>query len=115
MAPIQQRVTNDANEKRNPAWKPRSTTSAAASAKMTVDPLPKGSIAFTTVLLDHTRHVELIDTDGQNRRPLTDPKVESYDAAWSPDANQIAFVSTVDGAPAIFVANADASNRRRVT
>jgi TolB protein len=35
--------------------------------------------------------------------------------AWSPDGQQIAFMSSINGDPAIYVANADGSHLRRVT
>lgn len=40
---------------------------------------------------------------------------DGYDPAWSPDGTRIAFASTRDGEPAIYLANADGSAARRLT
>ncbi|MGZ4413446.1 MAG: TolB family protein [Gaiellaceae bacterium] len=59
-------------------------------------------------------NIYLMDADGSNVVPLTQTCLES-DPAWSPDGAQIAFISRRDGAPALFVMNADGGDAHRVT
>lgn len=55
-----------------------------------------------------------MDADGGNQRPLTD-QVSSTQPVWSPDGDQIAFVSERYGYSEIFVSDADGGNLRQLT
>lgn len=48
-------------------------------------------------------------------RQLTDNPADDLLPAWAPDGRSIAFVSTRDGNPEIYVMNQDGSNQRRLT
>lgn len=68
---------------------------------------PDGRIAYTTSRL---RRIELVDpATGQTSTLLRDP-VGAWDARWSPDGREIAYVHDVDGVRrAIWVMNVDGS------
>lgn len=53
--------------------------------------------------------------DGSGLRALTQGPKDSASAAWSPDGSQIAFVSTREGGPAVYLMAADGSKQRRVS
>ena len=53
--------------------------------------------------------------DGCDLRQLTDDPADDMLPAWSPDARSIAFVSTRDGNPEIYVMDQDGGNPRRLT
>ena len=80
----------------NPAWSPN----GRALAYTTYSPLPDifVSYIFQGVRDNPTRGL------GNNYLP-----------AWSPDGTRIAFMSSRDGNPEIYVMNADGSNVRRIT
>lgn len=52
--------------------------------------------------------------DASSRVNLSRSPARDTYPAWSPDGRQIAFISDRDGAPAIYVANADGTNPRRL-
>ncbi len=54
----------------------------------------------------------MINADGSERRQLTDRGAEPV---WSSDGRTIAFHSSRDGNPEIYVMNADGSGQRRLT
>ena len=56
-----------------------------------------------------------LSTVGGELRPLTQGQRDSSSGAWSPDGNQIAFISTRDGSPQVYVMNADGTAQRRVS
>ena len=58
-----------------------------------------------------------MDPDGSNVQRLTTTKADagSWQPAWSPDGEKIAFSSNPDGNGDIFVMDADGSNIRRLT
>ncbi len=60
--------------------------------------------------------IYVMDPDGSHVRQLTEtpPGTMSRDAAWSPDRQRIAFMSTQDGAE-VYVMAADGSDVRRLT
>jgi len=45
----------------------------------------------------------LVRSDGTDHRPLTTGKYNDYDAVWSPDGKRLAYISTREGAPQIYV------------
>ena len=64
---------------------------------------------------DHT-NIYLIDPEtGAVEEQLTDHWAIDVSPTWSPDCNQIAFVSGRSGGAHIFVMNADGSDQRRLT
>jgi Tol biopolymer transport system component len=85
-----------------------------------------GSIVFTVNRGGH-QEIWTMDTDGGNRRQLTEPGDPGADAsgsaqpAWSPDRSLIAYASSGDAGDEdqdeweIFVMRADGSERRRLT
>ena len=56
-----------------------------------------------------------MDFDGKNQTRLTNNTAYDGSATWSPDGNQIAFVSDRDGNAEIYIMNADGSNQTRLT
>jgi Tol biopolymer transport system component len=54
-----------------------------------------------------------MNSDGSNQKRLTQNSYYDYDAKWSPDGKQIAFVSERDGQPAVYVINEDGSNEKK--
>ena len=57
----------------------------------------------------------MMDADGSNQVRLTDNDAEDVEPTWSPDGTQIAFTSSRDGNPDIYVAAADGSDQRPLT
>lgn len=90
------------------------TSHAAAEAEKTDSAeRPTGTIAFASIGARHW-DVYLRDADG-SELPLTDTSALDFNAAFSPDGSQIAFVSTRDGNLELYVMNADGSQQRRLT
>ena len=56
-----------------------------------------------------------MNVDGTNIVNLTNSPGYDYSPNWSPDGQQVAFVSERDGNSEIYVMNADGSNQRRLT
>ncbi len=54
------------------------------------------------------------NTPNSNKTQLTKDPADDGAPAWSPDGKQIAFTSTRDGRPQIYVMNADGTNQHRV-
>lgn len=61
------------------------------------------------------REIYVMEADGSNRVRLTNNQVSDDEPVWSPDGQEIAFVSERDGDLEIFVMNADGSNVRQLT
>lgn len=55
------------------------------------------------------------DLDGSSRSNLTRTRSDEFDPAWSPDGQQIAFVSSRDNREQIYLMNADGSNPRNIS
>lgn len=77
---------------------------------------PPQVIAFTSDrgCVPPEANIYLMNADGSNVAPLTQTCLDS-DPAWSPDGAQIAFISRRDGAPALYVMNANGRDAHRVT
>ncbi len=75
----------------------------------------ESQIAFVSDRDGYTR-IYVMNTDGTNQRPLSDPAYGSDTwPAWSPDGARIAFTSYPDGMGDIFVMGADGGNRRNLS
>ncbi|MEO2003191.1 MAG: hypothetical protein ABGY41_03745, partial [Candidatus Poribacteria bacterium] len=60
--------------------------------------------------------IYLMNTDGTNQRPISDPPYgDDTWPAWSPDGKQIAFVNDDAGESEIYVMDADGRHRRNLT
>jgi TolB protein len=75
--------------------------------------------ASAELLMESPRHgvtqLFLMSDDGANLKALTAGPRDSANACWSPDGQHIAFVSTREGSPAVYVMRADGSQQRRVS
>jgi dipeptidyl aminopeptidase/acylaminoacyl peptidase len=61
------------------------------------------------------RGIWVIPTSGGAAQPFITSDKNDFSPRWSADGKQIAFLSTRDGAPQIYVASADGSGARKVT
>ncbi len=61
------------------------------------------------------RSIWLVPTSGGNAQQFITSDKNDDNPRWSPDGSKIAFTSTREGAPQIFVANADGSNIHKVS
>jgi TolB protein len=65
---------------------------------------------------DAKGRLSVMDADGKNPRPLTDPAVAfGASAAWSPDGKRFASIASESGVGQVFVMAADGSGRTRLT
>jgi Tol biopolymer transport system component len=100
-------VTADPAAEENPAWSPAWTWLAFQSNR-------NGNPDIFTVKADCDPRVgETSDRCGLKQ--LTDSPADDLLPAWSPDGRSIAFVSTRDGNPEIYVMDKDGQNPRRLT
>ncbi|MFW6079302.1 MAG: Ig-like domain-containing protein [Gemmatimonadota bacterium] len=81
---------------------------AAASAEIRV----LGTIAFwrsDPSTTPTTRTIDLVNVDGTDVRPVTDPSLDARRPTWSPDGTRIAFARIPDGETAsdIYIVDAD--------
>jgi len=75
---------------------------------------PDGAWALSTREINGNRDIYKVDAIGNEIR-LTQSEERDIDANWSPDGNQIVFVSYRDGNNELYVMNADGSQTRRLT
>lgn len=61
------------------------------------------------------KQIDVMDMDGFNVRRLTKDRSLNLGPAWSPDGNQVAYVSYVGGFPDIYVSDLATGRRRRLT
>ena len=71
-------------------------------------------IAFTS-MRDGNNEIYAMDTDGKNKRRLTNNKASDSAPAWSPNGQKIAFVSRRDNNNEIYIMDTDGSNQTRLT
>jgi dipeptidyl aminopeptidase/acylaminoacyl peptidase len=82
---------------------------------------PDGSrVAFVVADVDKSlnrskRGVWAVPTSGGSPQQLITSDKNDFSPRWSADGKRIAFISTREGAPQIFVAGADGSNPRKIT
>ena len=69
-----------------------------------------GQIAFTS-----NRQIYLMDSNGNNRRNISNNSSEDVSPSWSPNGTLIAFASGRDGNGQIYVMDADGSNQRNIS
>ena len=96
----------------DPRWSPTGDKLAFSSAP-SIELL--GMMGLPIILGKQTGDVFLYDTSDEHRSNLTTGMGANFDAAWSPDGKQLAFVSTRDGGDGIWVMNADGSHLQRIT
>lgn len=62
-------------------------------------------------------HIELLNADGSGQVSLTQTQPPAWDKApaWSPAGDKLAFISTRDGNPEIYIINADGTGLQRLT
>ena len=101
------RLTDDPAAEEAPAWSPAWTRIAYQS-----DRNGNWDIFTTKSDCDPARPEAGEPCDG---RQLTDGPGDDMLPAWSPDGRSIAFVSTRDGNPEIYVMDKDGGNQRRLT
>ena len=92
------------------------STSVAAGLSATVDFHVDCRIRQVAFSSDRsgTYQVYLMNRDGTNVQRLTNGTDETP-GGWSPDGAKLAFTGTVDGKRAVFVVDADGSNRHQLT
>ncbi len=98
------RVTDDPAADENPAWSPGWTRLAFQSDR-------NGNWDIFTV----KSGCDPRQPAGCDLRQLTTDPADDVLPAWSPDGRRIAFVSTRDGNPEIYVMDSDGRNQRRLT
>ena len=102
-----QRLTDSPSAEENPAWSPAWTRLAFQSDR-------NGNWDVFTMRVDCDPN-----RSGSGERcdlqQLTDNPGDDLLPAWSPDGRAIAFVSTRDGNPEIYVMDANGNNERRLT
>jgi TolB protein len=79
---------------------------------------PRGrAVAFTRATGRFRGVVDIyaVDADGSNERRVTTHPAKDSSPSWSPDGTQILFTSDRDGAPGLFIMDADGSRVRNVT
>ena len=102
-----QRLTNNTEEERAPAWSPDGTRLVFSCRKG--EPVQPGGL----------RSFELcvMNADGTGQRRLTENAVQELTPSWSPDGKQIVFHRALGGRGRfqLFVINADGTGERQLT
>jgi hypothetical protein len=102
-----QRLTDSPAAEENPAWSPTWTRLAFQSDR-------HDNWDIFTMRADCDAAATEVG-DGCDLVQLTDDAADDLLPAWSPDGRSIAFVSTRDGNPEIYVMDSDGGNPRRLT
>lgn len=89
----------------NPAWSPDGRKIAFTSYK---DEGLAGVEAWDV-------EIYVMDSDGKNRKRLTDIPGSNFEPSWSPDSQRIAFINSGPEATEIFVVNADGTLQERLS
>ncbi|HUJ76808.1 MAG TPA: DPP IV N-terminal domain-containing protein, partial [bacterium] len=76
---------------------------------------PDGRLILFTKQVDGKDEVYIMDTNGDNVRPVTRSRFDNEQAEWSPDGRQIVFASNRTGDFKLYVVSADGSALRRLT
>lgn len=76
--------------------------------------IPAGTIAFAS-LAPRGWDLYVADVHSLESRRLTDHPALDYNALYSPDGKQIAFVSERDGSKNLYLMNSDGSGLRQLT
>ncbi len=97
-----------------PAVEGTPTPSGDAATPVSDGEEPEGKIAFVS-FDDGNQEIYVMDSDGSDKRNITDDPATDFDPDWSPDGKQIAFVSDRSGQVAIYVMDADGSDVRQLT
>lgn len=98
------RITNSDGIDRFPAWSPDGAKIAFASER-------DGDFEIYAMDAVDTNN----DGNGDNLIKFTDNSASDVQPTWSPDGNQIAFISDRDGPEEIYVMYADGSSQTRLT
>jgi dipeptidyl aminopeptidase/acylaminoacyl peptidase len=77
-------------------------------------------VVYNITHIDAEKEIEysvlwMLDLETQEDIQFTSGKTRDYGAAWSPDGNNIAFISVRDGAPQVFLIPADGGEARPLT
>ena len=91
------RLTDTKETEQHPAWSPDGQ-----------------KILFTRGEAMSNIDIYKMNQDGSGIVRLTEHEQRDQRACWSPDGNQIAFVSQRDGEKAVWIMNADGSNKRKL-
>ncbi len=78
-------------------------------------PGDNGRIVFTKGGVGTDPEIYTMEKDGTDVRQLTNNSAWEGNPAFSPDGEEIAFDSNLDGTYEVFIMNSDGSNQRRVT
>ena len=114
------RVNTSISQVMSPAWQPLSNDEIA-DKNPTPEPTSvvyQGLIAFASESKNVSpRNMDIFTmrADGNDITNITNNPANDYDPTWSPNGNQITFVSERTGNPDIFVMDADGSNVVRLT
>ena len=80
-----------------------------------LDQFPEWSPSSKRLAIRRDSDIYVIRADGSNPKQLTSQAAINQMASWSADGEQIAFMSTREGYPSVFVMYADGSNQVNLT
>ncbi len=72
-------------------------------------------LAFMAEQEDGNKDIYVMDSDGSNRKNLTNSPTAEADPAWSPAGQKFLFISDRDGHAQVYMMDADGSNVTRIT